>query len=170
MNWDDLEGGARWVVITNFWSIVLDDHRSKKIYRPKINVDVRCYIHLRWSCWKQRVMPKDKDDSYDADFCPRTYFGGRGLVPVGEDELTDNPAVHPHQPYIVAVYRAAVCCRIKPFSHPYSWHGSCSYGQEAIWSSKSCNKKWHWPNTATLMLPMQNNCPFYPPHRMWSLR
>ena len=44
---------------------------------------------------------KEEDDSYGADFCPHTYFGGRGLVPVGEDELTDNPAVHPHQPYIV---------------------------------------------------------------------
>ena len=79
-------------------------------------------------------MLKEEDDSYGADFCPRTYFGGRELVPVGEDELTDNPAVHPHQPYIVAVYRAAVCRRIKPFSviscvaiiissHPYSWRG-----------------------------------------------
>ena len=38
--------------ITNFWSIVLDDHWSKKIYRPKMIVDVRCYIHLSWSCFK----------------------------------------------------------------------------------------------------------------------
>ena len=29
-------GGACGVVITNFWSIVLDDHWSKKIYRPKM--------------------------------------------------------------------------------------------------------------------------------------
>ena len=34
----------------NFWSFVLDDHWSKKIYRPKMIVDVWCYIHLRWSC------------------------------------------------------------------------------------------------------------------------
>ena len=30
------------VVITNFWSIALDDHWSKKIYRPKMIVDVLC--------------------------------------------------------------------------------------------------------------------------------
>ena len=41
------------MVITNFWSIVLDDHWSKKIYRPQIIVDVRCYIHLSWSCYMQ---------------------------------------------------------------------------------------------------------------------
>ena len=68
-------------------------------------------------------MLKDEDDSYGADFCPRTYFGGRRLVPVGEDELTDNPAVHPHQPYIVTVYRTAVCRRIKTFSR----HKLCSH-------------------------------------------
>ena len=47
MNWDELEGGGRerGGVITNFWSIVLDDHWSKKIYRPKMIVDVR------WSCF-----------------------------------------------------------------------------------------------------------------------
>ena len=48
---------ARGVVITNFWSIVLDDHWSKKIYIPQIIVDVRCYIHLSWSCYMQS---KDK--------------------------------------------------------------------------------------------------------------
>ena len=37
---------------SNFWSIVLGDQGSKKIYRPKAIVDVRCYIHLlRWSCF-----------------------------------------------------------------------------------------------------------------------
>ena len=34
----------------NFWSFVLDDLWSKKICWPKMIVDVRCYIHLRWSC------------------------------------------------------------------------------------------------------------------------
>ena len=38
------------MVITNFWSIVQDDHWSKKISRTQMIVDVRCYIHLRWSC------------------------------------------------------------------------------------------------------------------------
>ena len=37
--------------LTNFWGIVLDDHWSKKIYSPKMIVDVGCYIHLRWSCF-----------------------------------------------------------------------------------------------------------------------
>ena len=37
------------MVITNFWSIGLDDHWSKKIYRAQMIVDVRRYIHLRWS-------------------------------------------------------------------------------------------------------------------------
>ena len=31
--------------ITNFWSIFLDDHWSKKIYRSKMIVKVWCYIH-----------------------------------------------------------------------------------------------------------------------------
>ena len=39
------------MVIMNFWSIVLDDHWSKKIYRPQMIVDVRVYTHLKWSCW-----------------------------------------------------------------------------------------------------------------------
>ena len=44
MTWDDLttfwlhSGGG--LVIMNFWSIVLDDHRSKKTYRPQMIVDV----------------------------------------------------------------------------------------------------------------------------------
>ena len=38
------------LVITNFWSNVLDYHWSKKMYRLQMIVDVRCYIHLRWSC------------------------------------------------------------------------------------------------------------------------
>ena len=38
-----------------FWSIVQDDHWSKKIYRPQMIVDVRCYIHLRWSCLSSRL-------------------------------------------------------------------------------------------------------------------
>ena len=56
MNWDEWEGGeeavgggAGWVVITKFWSIVLDDHWSKNIYRQRWLFDGRCYIHLRWS-------------------------------------------------------------------------------------------------------------------------
>ena len=47
------EGKGR-VVITNFWSIVLDDHWSKKIYRSQMIVVVRCYIHLRWSCFYRK--------------------------------------------------------------------------------------------------------------------
>ena len=39
------------LVITNFWSIVLDDNWYKKMYTPMMIVDVRCYIHLRWSCF-----------------------------------------------------------------------------------------------------------------------
>ena len=34
----DIRQGAKGVVITNFWSIVLDDHWSKKIYRSKMIV------------------------------------------------------------------------------------------------------------------------------------
>ena len=37
--------------ILNFWFIVLNDHWYKRIYRPQMIVDVRCYIHLRWSCF-----------------------------------------------------------------------------------------------------------------------
>ena len=37
----------------NFWSIFLDDLWSKKIYRPNMIVDVRCYIYLRRSCYHQ---------------------------------------------------------------------------------------------------------------------
>ena len=32
------------------WFIVQDDHGSKKTYRPQMSVDVRCFIHLWWSC------------------------------------------------------------------------------------------------------------------------
>ena len=39
------------MVITNFGSIVLDDHSSRKIYIPKMIVDIQSYIHLRWSCY-----------------------------------------------------------------------------------------------------------------------
>ena len=39
------------MVNTNFGSIVLDDHWFKKIYRLHKIVDVRFYIHLRWSCF-----------------------------------------------------------------------------------------------------------------------
>ena len=35
------------VVNTNFGSIVLDDHSSRKIYIPKMIVDIQSYIHLR---------------------------------------------------------------------------------------------------------------------------
>ena len=30
--------------------VLIIDHWSKKIYRPKMIVDIRCSIHLRWSC------------------------------------------------------------------------------------------------------------------------
>lgn len=40
-------------VITNFWSIILDDHRCKKIYSPKMIIDVRCYVHLICSCYRR---------------------------------------------------------------------------------------------------------------------
>ena len=47
------EGARRGKVgVHNCWSIALNDLWSKKIYRPKIIVDVWCYIHLRWSCSK----------------------------------------------------------------------------------------------------------------------
>ena len=39
-------GGQGGMVITNFWSFVLDDHWSKKIYRPQMIVDVWFW----WSC------------------------------------------------------------------------------------------------------------------------
>ena len=50
-------GGQGGVVITNFRSIVLDDHCSKKIYKPKMIVVVRCYINLTWSCFKSSPLP-----------------------------------------------------------------------------------------------------------------
>ena len=39
-------------ILTTFWSIGLDDHWSKKIYRPQMIVDVRCFIYLIWSCFQ----------------------------------------------------------------------------------------------------------------------
>ena len=51
------------------------------------------------------------------------FLGGGGWFQLARMGFTDNPAVHPHQPYIVAVYRAAVCRRIKPFSR----HKLCSH-------------------------------------------
>ena len=53
----DWGGRGGRVVIMNFWSIVLDDHCSKKIYKPKMIVVVRCYINLRWSCFKSSPLP-----------------------------------------------------------------------------------------------------------------
>ena len=32
------------------------DKKYKKIYKPKIIVDARCYIHLRWSCFLLKAL------------------------------------------------------------------------------------------------------------------
>ena len=52
----DKRGGGRagqgGVCHHNFWSIVLDNHWSKKICKGlRWSFDDRCYIHLRWSCF-----------------------------------------------------------------------------------------------------------------------
>ena len=49
------------LILVKYWYIVLDDHWSKKIYRPHMIVDGQCYIHLRWSCspWQTEPWPCD---------------------------------------------------------------------------------------------------------------
>ena len=69
MNWDELEGKGRQrgVAITNFWSIVLDDHWSKMIYRSKmilwsgaiiIHPWMILFIQLWWWWWWLVMMLK----------------------------------------------------------------------------------------------------------------
>ena len=47
------------------WSLISKD---KKIYRPQMIVDDRCYIRLRWSCFKRdRISPNRADGTHKTD-------------------------------------------------------------------------------------------------------
>ena len=61
-----LAGGHHELLIyCSRWSLISKD---KKIYRPQMIVDDRCYIRLRWSCFKRdRISPNRADGTHKTD-------------------------------------------------------------------------------------------------------